>query len=268
MSEQETQSVQAAGDDSQGRRAWRAAALSAVVGAEGVALALIALYPPVSVAAVALFTVCIALAGTLLLSKVTEARWFPRAAAWTLTAVLLVCGLVAEAAGRTPARPAPAAMRAPVLQFVQNSPATVPWCTYFDLTVAGTIPDGYKILVFDASTNPADTAIITGHYSYDAVARPVSRVPGEWVAGPVFVSSPYVQNGNGLNLYKNGKPVSNAGYTVKIFALILPANNVGILDEFGHAAWNMSELPGSALATATLDVIRNGDVRNCVSPGT
>jgi hypothetical protein len=165
-------------------------------------------------------------------------------------------------------RPPASAVTAPALQFVQISPAIVPWCSYFRLTVTGSMPDGYKILVFDASTNPAGTGIITGHYSYDAVASPVPRIPGEWIADPVYVSSKYVQNGHGQNIYKSGKLINNAGYTVKIFALILPANNAAMLDEFGHAAWNMPQLPGSALATATLDVTRNGDVRDCIPPGT
>jgi hypothetical protein len=136
----------------------------------------------------------------------------------------------------------------------------------FQLTTKGTVPGGYEILVFDASTD--DKYLVTSPYSYDAIATPVLNVPGEWVAGPVYVSSQYVQNGHGQNVLKNGKPISNAGYTVAIFAEIVPDSIGTLLDAVTayHNEWGLARLPVNSLAHARLDTVRSNDVRQCAKP--
>jgi hypothetical protein len=249
-------------DDHAGKLGWRAVVIGVIAAVEAVVLAVLALFPPVSIWAVVLSAASVLLAGTLVVSKLPEAKWFPLAAAWTLVAVLVVSTVVADLHRGHPVPSTVVGTSAPTIQFVQTSPATVPWCKYFDLTVSGTIPPGDKILVFDASTD--QNYNVTGRYSYDAVAKPVPRIPGEWTAGPVFISSQYVQDGRGHNIIQHGKPVSN---TVAVFAVVLPADVMQILDEVGSAAWDLPQLPASPLAHAELDVVRNGDVSPCAPTG-
>lgn len=245
---------------------WRATVIGVAAAVEAAMFTLLALYPPFSIWAVSLLTAGVLLFVAILLSKLTDAKWFPQAAAWTLVAALAVGGIVIKVTESRPqqsTRLAPAASR-PVLTFVQTSPMTVPWCNYFDLTVDGTIPADYRLLVFDASADA--NYDVTSYYSYDAVAKAVPRVPGEWVAGPVYVGSQFKLNDQGQPVLRHGQPVSNAGYVVTVFAQLVPTADMQLLDNVNAAIWDLKHLPSNALATAKLDVIRNGDARECVRP--
>jgi hypothetical protein len=218
------------------------------------------------------WTVVLVIAGFLLALAVAftglaETKWFYPAAAWVIVAALIISGIYIAATGtQTHSESQSQALgeppKAPELSFVLTSPATVPWCNAFDLTTKGTVPSGYEILVFDASIDAQDNA--TSPYSYDGVAKPVSRVPGEWVISPLYVGAPYKQV-NGQNILSHGKPVSNAGYTVGIFAVLVPDSEGRLL----HAVtaykneWGLKALPTNPLVTARLDTVRNGDAKEC-----
>jgi hypothetical protein len=236
----------------------------------GVVIAiLVAVLTKVSIWTIAPISAAILLALAMIFTGITKTKWFHLAASWTLSAALLASGIYVAAKSKqagTHQHPASGArvQTPPTLDFVLTSPATVPWCDYFKLTTTGTVPDGYKILVFDASTDVNYN--VTSPYSYDAVAQPVPRVPDEWEAGPVYVSSQYVHNGQGQNVIRNGRPVSNSGYTVAIFALLVPASDMQLLDNVTAEAWGLKSLPPNRLVTAKLNVIRNGDVKACARP--
>jgi hypothetical protein len=215
-----------------------------------------------------LISAAILMALAMIFTEITSTKWFHAATSWTLICTLLVSGIYLAARGKqaNTRQPALAAKTEtpPRLDFVLTSPATVPCCDYFDLRTTGTVPDGYEILVFDASTDVNYN--VTSPYNYDGIAQPVLRVPNEWTAGPVYVSSKYLQNGQGQNVIRNGRPVSNAGYTVGIFALLVPASDMQLLDNVTAAPWGLTHLPPNPLVTANLDVTRNGDVESCARP--
>lgn len=244
---------------------WRAAVIGVGAAVEATVLALLGLYPPVSIWAVLLLTLGVLLFVAILLSKLTKANWFPQAAAWTLVAVLTLGGVAIRVTQTRPQLLAlPTPEQRPVLAFVQTSPITVPWCNYFYLTVTGIIPTGYRILVFDASADANYN--VTSYYSYDGVAQAVPRVLGEWVAGPIYIGSRFELNDQGQPVLRNGQPVSNAGYLVAVFAVLVPIADMQLLDDVNAATWDLKQMPSNATATAKLDVIRNGNTRQCVRP--
>jgi hypothetical protein len=154
--------------------------------------ALIAVYTTVSTWTVILVSAGVLLALAMNFKGLGQARWLSVTAPWTVSAALIVGGIYITASRNPPGAGLNSSStkhtaRPPELHFVKASPATVPWCNMFQLTTKGTVPGGYEILVFDASTD--DKYLVTSPYSYDAIATPVLNVPGEWVAGPVYVSS-------------------------------------------------------------------------------
>jgi hypothetical protein len=233
--------------------------------------ALIAVYTTVSTWTVILVSAGVLLALAMNFKGLGQARWFSVAAPWTVSAALIVGGIYVTASRDSPgaglnSRSTNQTAKPPELHFVKASPATVPWCNMFQLTTEGTVTRGYEILVFDASAD--DRYLVTSLYSYDAIATPVHNVPGEWVAGPVYISSQYVQNGHGQNVLRNGKPISNAGYTVAVFAEIVPDSIGTLLDAVTayHNEWSLARLPVNSLAHAQLDTVRNNNVRQCARP--
>jgi hypothetical protein len=119
------------------------------------------------------------------------------------------------------------------------------------------------VLVFDASTNAQYD--VTSLYHYDGVAAPVKRVAGEWMISSVYIGSQYKQNARGRNVLSHGKPVSNEGYTVAVFALLVP-DSVGDLlySVMAHDDKRLLKpLPARPLANAELDTIRNNVAKEC-----
>lgn len=196
---------------------------------------------------------------------------------WTvLVAIIGACATVAAALIAHVTWPAPASSAtprssssgpaagqpaAPQLDFVPASSGTVPWCNIFYIKASSQLPNGYKILIFDASANQQFQ--ITGSYSYDGAATPTTNDPNEWITGHVYVSSAYLQDGHGHNVIRNGKPVSNAGYTVVVMAVLVP-NSIGqLLDSVTATVVSLTQLPPGVIAEAKFNATRNGDVRKC-----
>jgi hypothetical protein len=111
----------------------------------------------------------------------------------------------------------PSQSSTPHLDFVPESSGTVPWCNNFYIKASGQLPVGYKILIFDASSDAQFH--VTSAYSYDGPVTPTKGNPDEWLTGNVYVAAKYKQDENGNTVIHNGKPVSNAGYTVNGLAL-------------------------------------------------
>jgi hypothetical protein len=220
--------------------------------------ALVAVLTTVSGWTITLVAAGIVLFLAVFFTGLTESKWFPRAAAVALVIILIVAGFLIPRIHERHEIPAP------VLSFVKNSPATVPWCNVFNLTVQGPIPHGYQILVFDASTDSQFK--VTGSYDYDGTARPVSRIPGEWVTPFVYPGSRYKEDDKGNKILKNGKPIVNVGYPVTVFAWLVPDSDAQIIEGVEAAAWGLKSLPLNVLSAAHLDVIRNHDIRQCARP--
>ena len=236
--------------------------LAAVIGA------LVAVFTTVSIWAIVLVASGVLLALAANFAKWIQVRWFNLASMWALVAVLIVSGLYLTISGRRAhALPLPpargSAVKAPKLAFVKTSPATVPWCNRFYLTTDARIPKGDEILIFDASTDPQFS--VTSVYNFDFAASPVSRVPDEWVTDPIYPGSRYREDSHGENVVRDGRPISNAGYTVAIFAVIVPGGVGQLLKTVGafNNEWGLIRLPARALVTAQLDTVRNSNVRQC-----
>ena len=219
------------------------------------------------------WTVLLVVAGFLLalllvFGGLTETRWFYPATAWVVVAALIVSGIYIAVEGKQthikPSQLAGNVTKPPKLQFVLSSPATVPWCNTFKLTTKGVLPQGYEILVFDASIDGQQN--VSSFYSYDGVAIPVNRVAGEWTIKLLYVASRYKVNAKGQTIYRNGHPVSNAGYTVGVFAVLVPDSDGTLLHgmKAPHSEWALNALPPNFLANARLNTIRNGDTRQCL----
>jgi hypothetical protein len=204
-----------------------------------------------------------------LFTRLTKIGWSYPAISWVVIVALIATGIylaIKEKRTQTAAHYQSAGTTtAPKLNFVSQSPATVPWCGTL-LTTTGTVPSGYEILIFDASTDYQYT--VTSPYNYDGVAAPVNRVPGEWKIFPIYIGTRYKQNAEGTNIFVDGKLVSNAGYTVAVFALLVPDTDVQLLQ--GVTAykneWGLTHLPVQPLATAELDTVRSGDASQCAPP--
>ena len=150
---------------------------------------------------------------------------------------------------------------APKLEFVPQSSGTVSWCTTFYIKASRQLPNGYKILIFDAS---ADTRfLVTSNYNYDGVVTPVTGVSNEWETGHVWVSSDYKQDASGHYIIRNGKKVSNAGYTAAVFAVLVP-NSVS--QTLTHVDVKVDNLPPGQIAEAQFHAMRNGDIQKRCSP--
>lgn len=161
-----------------------------------------------------------------------------------------------SSSGQTAGQPS-----APKLDFVPASSGTVPWCSTFYIKASDQLPVGYKILIFDASSGARFN--VTSSYSYDHPATSATDVPNEWITGDVYVSSEYLQDGHGHNFLRNGKPVSNAGYTAVVVAVLVPDNVDQLLASVNAPYVNLTQLPPGVIAEAKFDATRNGDVRPC-----
>jgi hypothetical protein len=149
----------------------------------------------------------------------------------------------------------------PELDFVPESSGTVPWCNTFFIKASGQLPAGYEILIFDAS---ADAQFqVTSGYSYDHEATSAKGNTDEWETGHVYVASKYKRDTNGNEIFHNGQPVSNAGYTVVVSAVLLPDSVGQILDSVNASYVLLKHLPPGVIAIAQFDATRNGDVRQC-----
>lgn len=155
--------------------------------------------------------------------------------------------------------------KVPQLSFVLPSPATVPWCNYFYLRSKGAIPPGYKILIFDASADSRYN--VTSFYSYDHDAKHYNGDKEDWVTRyPLYVGSKYRQNETGKPLLEHGQPVSNAGYTVVVSAVLVSADEAQIIEAVTAPNFFLKKLP-HALTTAQLDTTRSDDVTQCADTG-
>ena len=232
---------------------------------------LVARFTTLSTWTIGLVTLGLVLALAVMFTRLTKVKWFYPAAAWTVIIALIASGLYIEAKGKlVQASPrlqlAGETAAAPKLNFVLQSPATVPWCNTLLLTTTGTVPTGDEILIFDASADSQYN--VTSPYNYDGVAIPVNRVPGEWAITPVYIGSRYKQNAQGQNVLVGGKLVGNADYTVAVFAVLVP-DTVGQLLHGVTAyndEWGLKQLPAKPFATAELDTVRNNDVKQCAGP--
>ncbi len=138
----------------------------------------------------------------------------------------------------------------------------MPWCNNFYIKASGQLPVGYKILIFDASSDAQFH--VTSAYSYDGPVTPTKGNPDEWLTGNVYVAAKYKQDENGNTVNHNGKPVSNAGYTVVVFAVLVP-NSVGqLLDDARPPGVLLTQLPPGVIVEAQFDATRNGDVKQCL----
>jgi hypothetical protein len=144
---------------------------------------------------------------------------------------------------------------------VPASSGLVPWCNNFYIKASSKLPNGYKILIFDASTD--QQFHVTNPYSYDGSTTPVTNVPNEWITGHIFISSQYQQDGNGHNILRNGKPVSNAGITVSVFAVLVPDSVGQLLDGVKATYVSLAQLPPGVIAETKFNATRTGDVKRC-----
>lgn len=149
------------------------------------------------------------------------------------------------------------AVNAPRLAFILNSPAKVPWCRTYQVSVAGAIPRGYRIVMFDSASDIQYN--FSGPFSYDGWVSPVVREPGVFTSQVIFVGNRYA--------VKNGKPVSNQGFRAVVIAAVVPAQGAEELENVVAAptGWGLKRLPGH-LAEAVLDVERNHNVAHCLPP--
>lgn len=195
----------------------------------------------------------------------TETRWFYPIATWVVIVALFASGVYIAARGKQSdaGQLTSKVVKVLKLHFVLTSPATVPWCKSFLLTTTGSVPRGYEILVFDASTDAQYD--VTSLYHYDGAAVPVERVAGEWMITSVYIGSQYKQNARGQNVLRNRKPVSNEGYTVAVVALLVPDSDGNLLQSvMAHDSKRLLKpLPPRPLATAKLDTIRNNVAKEC-----
>ena len=145
----------------------------------------------------------------------------------------------------------------PTLDFVPASSGTVPWCNTFYIKASNQLPAGYKILIFDASADQRFQ--VTSNYGYDKSATPVKDNPNEWVTEHVYVGSEYKQDANGNNILFKGKPVSNAGYTVVVFAVLVPDSVGQLLDNVRPTNVQLIQPPPGVIANAQFDATRNGN---------
>ncbi len=149
----------------------------------------------------------------------------------------------------------------PKLNFVPESSGTVPWCNTFYIKASAQLPAGYEILIFDASADPQFK--VTSYYGYDYEATPATGNPDEWKTGDVYVGSKYKQDANGNDIIKNGKHVSNAGYTVVVSAVLVPDNAGQLLDSVRPKSLLLAQLPLGVMSKAQFDATRNADVKPC-----
>jgi len=150
----------------------------------------------------------------------------------------------------------------PVLRFVSSqTPLPVPWCSTFTLRVSRHLATGEKIAIFDASTDANFHAVSA--YSFDGTATAVPQEPGMWTTGNIYVASHYRQDDQGKTIFRNGRPVSNAGYTVGIYAAVVRYGAESVLKNVTlSSTLLLSELP-PAVSKEELDVVRNGETGNC-----
>jgi hypothetical protein len=147
------------------------------------------------------------------------------------------------------------------LNFVPESSGTVPWCNTFYIKASAQLPAGYEILIFDASADPQFQ--VTSDYGYDYEATPAKGNPDEWKTGDVYAGSKYKQDANGNYISKNGKHVSNAGYTVVVYAVLVPDNTGQLLATVRPKSVQLTQLPPGVMAKAQFDATRNSDVKPC-----
>ncbi len=100
---------------------------------------------------------------------------------------------------------------------------------------------------------------MTSNYGYDKSATPVKDNPNEWVTEHVYVGSEYKQDANGNNILFKGKPVSNAGYTVVVFAVLVPDSVGQLLDNVRPTNVQLIQPPPGVIANAQFDATRNGN---------
>ena len=199
------------------------------------------------------------------------ALWFHRVTSILVIFALLAAGFYAIHRWQFGGKPAPlgnVTRAPPQLSFNLPDPASVPWCNTFLINVKGSMPAGYKIVVFDASVDR--NGKVTSYYNYDGPPTKVPRTFGEWQIKPVFISDEF-----GLN--SNGKPVINAGYPAAVFARLVTDNVANMLDDVHtpvikigrkklHPGWLLTNLPG-ALSATHHDVTRNHDLGRCAPSG-
>lgn len=85
----------------------------------------------------------------------------------------------------------------------------------------------------------------------------------------VYIGSEYRQNSVVRNIIVKGKPESDAGYTVAVFAVLVPGSVPALLQSVAaeYGSWQQTRLPSNSLATARLDTTRNGDIARCAPVG-
>jgi hypothetical protein len=151
---------------------------------------------------------------------------------------------------------------APQLDFVPASSGKVPWCNNFYIKATGQLPAGYRILIFDASSDARFNTV--SNYSYGGAVTPVKGITNEWETPDLWLGTKYKTDDNGNPVLRAGKNASNAGYTVVVFAVLVPTSVVQILEDAipkGHIL--LTQLPSEMIKEAEFDATRTGDVQQC-----
>jgi hypothetical protein len=231
--------------------------------------ALVAIFTTLNTWTIFLVALGVLLALAVTFTRLTQMAWFYPTVSWLMIAALIAGGIyiaVKEKHTQASARSQAAGTTAtpPGLHFfASQSPQPVPWCGTFFITTTGPVPSGYEIVVFDASTDYQYN--VTSSYYYDGAATPVNGTPDEWKLFPVYIGSRYKQNSQGKNIFVNGKPVSNAGYPVAVFAELVPDTEAQLLHSVTayNDEWGLGQLPSEPLASARLDTVRSGNASQC-----
>ena len=78
--------------------------------------------------------------------------------------------------------------RFPTVRFDYREQAIVPWCSAFDLTTSGRIPNGYKLSVFAAGTGPNWN--VGEGYMWIGNATPIEGRLNQWITPFVYIGPP------------------------------------------------------------------------------
>jgi hypothetical protein len=208
-----------------------------------------------------LITAGICLFGVWLGTRIGQTRWF-YAAMTAVVALALMGSGVYILVRHAPTHPVPQAKSAqiPKLSFVLTSPAVVPWCKAYSVTAEGSIPRGYELLLFDASSDAQGNP--SSFYNYDGMGKPVPRVGNEWVFPDVFIGDRYVTGKDGKYLVRHGKHVSNAGFAAVAVVELVKDEYAQIIQSVKAPLWFVNR-PPPPLAEARLQVKRNGNAALC-----
>lgn len=103
----------------------------------------------------------------------------------------------------------------PAVRFDYPEQATVPWCSAFDLSTSGRIPNGYKLTVFAAGTGPNWN--VSDGYMWIGNATPIEGRRNQWISPFVYIGPP------------SSDHIVNRGFRGVVVAVILSDQSSSIL---------------------------------------